>query len=320
MIGVDTQYYAVYSSEIPHLLYMTFQMMFAIITVAIISSPFVERTKFSSFIVFIILWLLFVYSPIAHWVWGDGGWLKMLGALDFAGGTVVHINAGFSALAIAFVIKPRRGYKEEPMEPSNIPYVLLGLGLLWLGWFGFNGGSALIVNEVAIIAVFNIFIASCAAGAIWLSIDWLKTGESSTLALGTGILAGLVAITPAAGYVQPWAALLIGCVAGGLCYFTMRFRLKSRIDESLDAWAVHGVGGIWGAIATGIFASIGVSGLIIGNSYQVLLQIIGIVATILYSFIVSFVISWILKKLIGLRVSLDEEYIGLDITQHGEKI
>jgi Amt family ammonium transporter len=320
MIGVDTGFYAVYSVEIPHLLFMMFQLMFAIITVAIVASPFVERAKFSTFIIFISLWLILVYSPIAHWVWGDGGWLGILGALDFAGGTVVHINAGFSALAIALVIKPRKGYNKEPMEPSNIPYVLLGLGLLWLGWFGFNGGSALAANGTAVLAMFNTFLASCAAGVVWLAIDWWRTGRASMLALGTGVLAGLVAITPAAGFVESWAALPIGFGAGAACYLVLSWRTKSRIDESLDAFSVHGVGGIWGALATGIFATVGATGVIVGNAGQLWLQAVGVMVTIVYSFAVTFGLIWILNKTIGLRVTADEEYIGLDLSQHGEKV
>ncbi len=320
MLNVGMGDYAVYSVEIPHMLFMVFQLMFAIITVAIVSSPFVERAKFSTFIVFICIWLLLVYSPVAHWVWGDGGWLKSLGALDFAGGTVVHINAGFSALAIALVIKPRKGYQKEPMEPSNIPYVLLGLGLLWLGWFGFNGGSALAANSTAVLAMVNTFFASCAAGVMWLAIDWWRTGKASMLALGTGVLAGLVAVTPAAGFVESWAALLIGFGAGGVCYFVLSWRVKSRVDESLDAWAIHGIGGIWGALATGIFAVIGATGVITGNPGQLWIQAVGVIVTVGYSFAITFVIIWILNKTMGLRVTPEEEYIGLDISQHGEKI
>jgi Amt family ammonium transporter len=320
LIGITTGYYPIYSTEIPHLLFIVFQMMFAIITVAIIASPFVERVKFSSFMLYIALWLLLIYAPIAHWVWGAGGWLRDLGALDFAGGTVVHVNAGFSALAIAVVIKPRRGYQKEPMEPSNIPSVLLGTGLLMLGWFGFNGGSALLANETAVLAMFNTMLAACAAGFIWLILFWAITGKASTLALATGILAGLVAVTPAAGFVEPWAALVIGMGASAICFFALRLRSKSQIDESLDAWSVHGVGGIWGAIAVGIFAAVGATGLITGNPGQILIQLVGVLGTMGYAFGVSLALAWILKKTIGLRVSPEEEYLGLDITQHGEKI
>ncbi len=320
LIGVGTGAYAVYSVEIPHMLFMVFQLMFAVITVAIVASPFAERAKFSSFIVFIIIWLLLVYSPVAHWVWGDGGWLSSMGALDFAGGTVVHINAGFSALAIALVIKPRKGYKKEPMEPSKIPYVLLGAALLWLGWFGFNGGSALAANETAVLAMFNTFMASCAAGGVWLIIGWFKTGKASVLGLVTGVLAGLVAVTPAAGFIEPWAALVIGAVVGVICYFALSLRTKSKVDESLDAFAVHGVGGIWGAIATGIFATVGATSLLTGNVGQIWIQTVGVLVTVGYSFVVSFVLAFVINKIMGLRVKADEEYIGLDLSQHGEKL
>jgi Amt family ammonium transporter len=312
--------YIIYSADIQHIVYMIFQLMFAVITAAIIASPFVERVKFSSFIVFIVIWLLIVYAPIAHWVWGDGGWLKGLGALDFAGGTVVHVNAGFSALAIALVIKQRRGYPKDIGEPSNIPYVLLGTGLLWLGWFGFNGGSALQANGIAALAIVNTMFSACAAGVVWLILFWIRTGKASTLALATGILAGLVGVTPAAGFVEPWAAVVIGMCVSAICFLALNLRAKSRVDESLDAWSVHGVGGMWGALATGIFAAVGATGVIAGNPGQIWIQLIDILATMGYAFGVSFALAWILKKTIGLRVTPDEEYIGLDITQHGEKL
>lgn len=320
LIGVGRGAYPVYSTEIPHLLFMMFQLMFAIITVAIIASPFSERVNFKAFAIFISIWVIVVYSPIAHWVWGDGGWLKELGALDFAGGTVVHINVGFAALAVALVLGPRSGYKKEPMEPSNIPYVLLGTALLWIGWFGFNGGSALGANDIAVLAMFNTHLAACTAGVVWMIIHYFRTGKFSTLGLSTGALAGLVAITPAAGFVEPWAALIIGTVAAVICYSTLTWRSKSKIDESLDAWAVHGCGGIWGAIATGIFATVGAKGLLMGNPGQIWIQIVGVLVTLAYSFSVTYAIAWIVNKTIGFRVSPEEEYIGLDISQHGEKI
>lgn len=320
LIGVGRESYAIYSDGIPHLLYMTFQLMFAIITVAIIASPFAERVNFKAFLIFISLWLIFVYSPIAHWVWGDGGWLKMMGALDFAGGTVVHINVGFASLAVAIVIGPRKGYQEEPMDPSNVPYVLLGTGLLWVGWFGFNGGSALAANDIAVLAMFNTHLAASTAALVWMIIEYYKSGKFSTLGLATGGLAGLVAITPAAGFVEPWAALIIGMVVSCICYVTLHWRSKSKIDETLDAWAVHGWGGIWGAIAVGIFASVGAAGLVSGNPGQVWIQIVGVIVTIGYTFTVTFVIAKIIDKLVGLRASEEEEYLGLDQASHGEKI
>jgi Amt family ammonium transporter len=320
LIGVGRDSYATYSDGMPHLLYMVFQLMFAVITVAIIASPFAERVNFKAFLVFISLWLIFVYSPIAHWVWGNGGWLKTMGALDFAGGTVVHINVGFASLAVALVIGPRKGYQEEPMDPSNVPYVLLGTGLLWLGWFGFNGGSALAANDIAVLAMFNTHLAASTAALVWMLIEYYKTGKFSTLGLATGGLAGLVAITPAAGFVEPWAALIIGALVAFICYGTLQWRSKSKIDESLDAWAVHGWGGIWGAIAVGIFASVGATGLISGNLGQIWIQIVGVIVTIGYTFTVTFVIAKIIDKLMSLRASEEEEYLGLDLANHGEKI
>lgn len=326
MNGVNAGYYTVYSFTIPHLLFVIFQMMFAIITTAIVASPFAERGKFSTFVAFTIFWLLLVYSPIAHWVWGKGllskGWLNSLGVLDWAGGSVVHINAGFSALAVAIVIKPREGYRKEPMEPSNIPYVLLGAALLWIGWFGFNGGSGLSANGTAVLALFNTFMSSCTAGFVWLLIGWIKTGKASVLGLVSGVVAGLVGITPAAGFVAPWSALIIGACASCISYFVLNWRAKSRIDESLDAWSIHGVSGILGAILTGVFAGIGfgVSGFITGNVGQVFLQCIDALVVMAYSFTVTFILIQILKKATGLRVKSQEEYVGLDITQHGEKI
>ena len=323
-MGVGWDPNAAYSSEIPQILYAAYQLMFAIITVAIIASAVAERVKFSSFLVFATAWLLLVYSPIAHWVWGAGGWLKTLGALDFAGGTVVHVNCGFAALALAIVIGPRKNYKKEPMEPSNIPYVLLGLGILWIGWFGFNGGSELAADPRAGQALLNTHMSACVAGFVWMCIGWKQTGKASLLGFATGALAGLVAITPAAGFVPTWASLVIGAGAGGLCYFTLLFRNnRTKIDESLDAWAVHGCGGVWGAIATGIFATIaigGTSGLIEGNAYQVWIQVVDVMATMVYSFVVTFVIAWVINKIMGLRVKDSEEYVGLDITQHGETL
>jgi Amt family ammonium transporter len=300
--------------------------MFAIITVAIIASAVAERVKFSSFLVFATFWLILVYSPIAHWVWGEGGWLNTLGAYDFAGGAVVHINIGFGALALAIVIGPRKNYKKEPMNPYSIPYVLLGLALLWVGWFGFNGGSELAADPRAVQAMVNTHMAACAGGFIWMCMGWKQTGKASLLGFASGALAGLATITPAAGYVQTWVALVIGFSAGALCYFTLEFRNnRTKIDESLDAWAVHGCGGVWGVLACGIFATIGTASvpavsLLTGNTTQIWIQALLVVTTAAYSFVVTYVIAWVINKTIGLRVKDDEEYVGLDITQHGETI
>lgn len=318
--GVGRDPYAVYSENIPHMLFMVFQLMFAIITVAIIASPFSERVNFGAFCIFISIWLIIVYSPIAHWVWGDGGFLKAMGALDFAGGTVVHINVGFAALAVALVIGPREGYQKEPMEPYNIPYVLLGTGLLWLGWFGFNGGSALAANDIAVLAMFNTHLAASAGAFVWMLIEYNKTGKFSTLGLASGALAGLVAVTPAAGFVEPWAALIIGSTSSIACFIVLSWRSNSKIDESLDAISIHGTGGIWGAVLTGVFASVGATGVILGNFEQLWIQIIGVLVTMIYSFVVTFVLAWLIDKTIGLRVSSEVEYVGLDLSLHGEKI
>jgi Amt family ammonium transporter len=318
--GVSRYPYDVYSESIPHMLFMVFQLMFAIITVAIIASPFSERVNFGAFCIFISIWLIIVYSPIAHWVWGDGGWLGALGALDFAGGTVVHINVGFAALAVALVIGPREGYKKEPMGPSNIPFVLLGTGLLWLGWFGFNGGSALAANDIAVLAMFNTHLAASAGAFIWMLIEYFKTEKFSTLGLASGALAGLVAVTPAAGFVEPWAALVIGASSSIICFIVLSWRARSKIDESLDAISIHGTGGIWGAILTGVFASVGASGVILGNFGQLWIQIIGVMATMIYAFVITYILAWIIDKTIGFRVPPEVEYVGLDISQHGEKL
>ena len=296
--------------------FVAFQLVFASITLAIITSAMAERVKLSSFLLFGILWTTLVYDPLAHWVWGNG-WLAKLGALDFAGGTVVHISSGFSALALALLIGKRMGYGEYSMEPHNIPMTLLGTALLWFGWFGFNAGSALRANGIACNA-FIVTNTAAATGALaWMFASWVK-GKPGSLGIASGAVAGLVAITPAAGYVDPLSSIVIGAVAGVLCYLAMLFRVKKGIDESLDAWAVHGIGGLWGAIATGIFATINAKGLILGNVHQVVVQIIGAVSAIAYAFAMTLMIAKIVDLLIGLRVREEEEYVGLDVSQHGE--
>jgi len=296
--------------------FVAFQLMFAAITLGIVTSAMAERVKLSAFLLFGVLWTTFVYDPLAHWVWGNG-WLAQLGALDFAGGTVVHISSGFSALALAFLIGKRMGYGEYPMEPHNIPMTLLGTALLWFGWFGFNAGSALAANDIACNA-FIVTNTAAAAGALaWMFASWVK-GKPGSLGIASGAVAGLVAITPAAGYVDPLSSIIIGAVAGVLCYLAMLFRVKKGIDESLDAWAVHGIGGFWGAIATGIFASVNAKGLLLGNVHQFIAQIIGAVSAVVYAFVVTLILAKIVDAVIGLRVSEEEEYVGLDISQHGE--
>lgn len=309
------------ASNIPHLLYMIFQLVFAAVSLAILTSCVAERVKFSSFIVLGLLWTTLVYDPMAHWVWG-GGWAAQLGAIDFAGGTVVHISSGFSALAIALVIGKRIGYGSYVMEPHNIPMAMIGAAMLWFGWFGFNAGSALAANGLAASA-FVVTNTAAAAGALtWLMASWAK-GKPSALGMVSGSIAGLVAITPASGYVDTISAMVIGGVAGVLCYAALLFRVGKGLDESCDAWAVHGMGGLWGAIAAGIFATPAVnaaySGLIYGNVHQLMVQAAAAVAAVVYAFVLTYLLAKIVDSVMGLRVSEDEEYVGLDISQHGEK-
>jgi Amt family ammonium transporter len=306
---------------IPDLLFMVFQLVFAAVTLAIVTSAVAERVKLSSFIVFGLLWTTLIYDPVAHWVWG-GGWAAQMGIVDFAGGIVVHISAGFSALALALVIGRRVGFGQYSMDPHNIPMTLLGGALLWFGWFGFNAGSALAANGLAVNA-FVVTNISAAAGALaWMGASWVR-GKPSSLGMISGAIAGLGAITPAAGFVGPLAAIVIGTVSGLLCYYALLFRIRKGLDESLDAWAIHGVGGFWGTLSIGIFAiaSIGgVSGLIAGVGEQFLLQAFGAVIVMVFSFAGTYVIAKGVDAVMGLRVSEDEEYVGLDISQHGESI
>jgi len=309
-----------YSPAIPGLLYMVFQLVFATVTMAIVTSGIAERVKFSSYLIFALLWTTIVYDPLAHWVWG-GGWAAQFGSLDFAGGTVVHISSGFAALAIAFVIGKRAGYGQYVMEPHNIPMTILGAAMLWFGWFGFNAGSALAANGLAASAFVTTNTAAAAGGMTWLLVSWIH-GKPSSLGFVTGAVAGLVAITPGAGFVTPMASIVIGIVAGVFCYGMMLFRIKKGWDESLDCWAVHGMGGLWGALATGIFAAAavnGFSGLIEGNVHQFIANATGAFAALIYSFVVTFILATVIDKTIGLRVTEEEEYVGLDISQHGER-
>jgi Amt family ammonium transporter len=310
-----------YSPVIPGLLYMVFQLVFATVTMAIVTSGFAERIKFSSYLVFAALWTTIVYDPLAHWVWG-GGWASQFGAIDFAGGTVVHISSGFAALALALVIGKRVGYGKNVMEPANIPWSILGAALLWFGWFGFNAGSAIDANGLAAMAFVTTNTAAAAAAIAWMLVSWAHGGKPSSLGFVSGAVAGLVAITPGAGYVTPMAAIVIGAVAGVLCYEIMLWRQSKGVDESLDAWAIHGMGGLWGALATGIFAVAainGKSGLLEGNMSQFSFQIVGAVAAVVYAFVITYILAVIVDKTIGLRVSEEEEYVGLDISQHGER-
>lgn len=305
----------------PPLLFVAFQLVFATVTMAIVTSGFAERVRLSAFIFFVLLWTTLVYDPLAHWAWG-GGWTMGLGSLDFAGGTVVHISSGFAALAVALVIGKRSGFGQYTMEPHNIPMTLLGAGLLWFGWFGFNAGSALAANGLAANA-FLVTNTSAAAGALsWLFASWIR-GKPSSLGMVSGAIAGLVAITPAAGFVTVPASIVIGVAAGLLCYACMLWRINRGLDESLDAWSIHGMGGLWGAIATGIFAAAavnGFSGLIEGNVQQFVANVIGALAALAYAFVVTYILAFVIDKVIGLRVSEEEEYVGLDLSQHGERV
>ena len=309
-----------YSSEIPGLLYMVFQLVFATVTMAIVTSGIAERVKFSAYLVFALLWTTIVYDPLAHWVWG-GGWAAQFGALDFAGGTVVHISSGFAALALALVIGKRVGFGTYVMEPNNIPLTILGAALLWFGWFGFNAGSAVAANGLAANAFVTTNTAAAAGAMAWLLVSWVN-GKPSSLGFVSGAVAGLVAITPGAGFVTPMAAILIGAIGGILCYGIMLWRIRKGLDESLDAWAIHGMGGLWGALATGIFAVAainGASGLIEGNANQFVANAAGAFAAVIYAFVVTYVLAVIIDRTIGLRVTEEEEYVGLDISQHGER-
>ena len=323
LAGVGQDPSSVYAVTVPQLAFVAFQATFAIITVALWTGAVVERIKFGALLAFGALWFTLVYCPIAHWVWGSGGWLAQLGALDFAGGTVVHVNAGISALALALVLGPRRGFKEgESMEPNNIPYVVLGAALLWFGWFGFNAGSALTAGGLAANAFLTTNTSAAAAGFTWMLLGWIHR-RPSVLGAATGAVVGLVAITPAAGYVPVWAAIPLGAIGSIISYYVMVWRAKAnKVDESLDVFACHGMGGTWGALATGIFATTAVnassSGLIDGNWKQVLIQIVAIAATMAYAFVVSWLLAKALKATMGLRVREEEESVGLDISQHGE--
>jgi len=307
-----------YATTIPAVVFMIFQMMFAIITPALISGAVVERMKFSAYVWFILLWGLLVYNPVCHWVWGKGGWLGKLGALDFAGGTVVHINAGISALVAALVLGKRKGYPKGDFAPHNLGLTAIGAGLLWFGWFGFNAGSALGANQTAALAFVTTHIAAAAASFSWIIAEWIHVGKPSTLGAVSGIVAGLVAITPAAGFVSPMGAIFIGLGAGIICYIAVLLKGKFGYDHSLDAFGVHGIGGIWGAIATGIFASQEATGLLAGNFHQFIVQIIAVAVSVVYAGVMTFIILKVIQGIIGLRVSTEDEVTGLDLTGHGE--
>jgi ammonium transporter, Amt family len=323
--GVGLEPYADYSATIPHQAFMTFQGMFAIITPALIIGAFAERMKFSAFLLIMGLWATFVYDPVCHWVWGLGGWLRESGALDFAGGTVVHINAGIAALVIALLIGKRKNLDSNAPTPHNMPLVVLGTAILWFGWFGFNAGSALAANGLAVNAFVVTNTAAAAAGLSWAILEWLKNGKPTVFGVCSGAVAGLVAITPAAGFVTVVPAIIIGLLVSLFCFLAVTvIKPKLGYDDSLDAFGVHCVGGIWGALATGLFATkavnaAGANGLFYGNPAQFLIQLKAVAVTVIYSAVVTAVIYKLVDLVVGVRVDENEELIGLDLTQHHER-
>jgi Amt family ammonium transporter len=321
--GVGLDPFPGYAATVPHQAFMIFQMMFAVIAPALITGAFAERFKFKTYLVFLILWATFVYDPLAHWVWGIGGWIRDLGGLDFAGGLVVHISAGVAALAAALVVGKRKGYGDELMPPHNLTMTLLGAGILWFGWFGFNGGSAVASGSLATSAFVVTQIAAATAALSWMIAEWAYKGNPTVLGAASGAVAGLATITPASGFVGPLAAVVIGLVAGALCYYAINLKTKLGYDDSLDVVGVHGVGSTWGVLATGLFASkainaAGNNGLFFGNPSLLGIQALSILAVWIYSFAMTFIILKVLDWTMGLRVSEDQEISGLDISQHGE--
>lgn len=309
------------ATNLPHTVFVAFQCMFAVLTVALVSGSYAERIKFSAMLLFSALWLFFAYTPMAHWVWG-GGWLAELGALDFAGGAVVHMASGAGALACAQAIGPRKRYVKQNFAPNNLPMTILGGGLLWFGWFGFNAGSALSAGQLAGQALLTTHLASACGILGWLVIEWKRTGKPTSLGAVSGALAGLVAITPAAGYVSLLSAMLIGFLGGVICYGGVLLKNKTGYDDALDVVGIHGLGGTWGAIATGLFATAsinGVNGLFYGNPKQLWIQIISVFATWIFVYIVSRIILKVVNCIIGLRVSEDAEFSGLDLSEHNER-
>jgi Amt family ammonium transporter len=321
-VGLDPN--ADYAATIPHQAFMAFQMMFAVITPALITGAFAERMKFSAFLIFTLVWATFIYDPLAHWVWGVGGWLRNFGALDFAGGTVVHISSGVSALACALVLRTRLGYGKEHMAPHNLPMTVLGASLLWFGWFGFNAGSAVASGALATSAFVVTNTATAAAGLAWMMAEWFHRGKPTVLGAASGAVAGLVAITPASGFVGPMPSILIGLGAGIFCYVAVMLKPKLGYDDSLDVVGIHAVGGTWGALATGIFASkavnaAGADGLLYGNPMQLAIQAGAVLVSIGFAFIGTFIILKVIDMAMGLRVSEEEERMGLDLSQHEER-
>jgi Amt family ammonium transporter len=321
--GVGVEPNPDYAATVPHIAFMIYQAMFAVITPALITGAFAERMKFSAFLLFTLLWSTVVYNPVAHWIWGNGGWLRNMGVLDFAGGIVVHITSGISALAAAIIIGKRKGYMHEAIYPHNLPMTVLGAGLLWFGWFGFNAGSALSSGALSAMTFVVTHTSAVAATLTWVLIEWLHRGKPTMFGAATGAIAGLATITPASGFVGPMSALLIGLAAGIVCYISLNIKNRLGYDDSLDAFGVHGIGGILGTLAAGLFAQkainpAGADGLFFGNPKLFITQLIAVAITIAYSFIVTAIILKVLDKTVGLRVDDESEVVGLDISQHGE--
>ncbi|OGI04699.1 MAG: ammonia channel protein [Candidatus Melainabacteria bacterium GWF2_37_15] len=309
LAGVGLEPNPTYSATVPHQAFMLFQMMFAIITPALITGAFAERFKFKTYILFLVLWLTFVYAPIVHWVWGENGWLRNMGVLDFAGGLVVHISSGAAALAAALMVGKRKDYSTVPMPPHNLVLTILGTGLLWFGWFGFNGGSSLAANATAVNAIVVTHISSAFAAISWMIVEWIHRKKPTVLGAATGAVAGLASITPAAGFVGPTAAIIVGLVAGMICYVAVNFKTIFGYDDTLDVVGVHGVGSTWGMIATGLFA--------VEASLDA--QFTGVIVTWIFAFVATLVIMKVLDLTLGLRVSEEGENIGLDLCEHGER-
>ena len=322
--GVGMEPHETYGPTVPHLAFMIFQCMFAVITPALITGAFAERMRFISFLLFTLLWATFVYNPLAHWVWGSGGWMSKFGALDFAGGTVVHISSGVSALAAALVVGKRLGFGSTAYIPHNLPMTITGAALLWFGWFGFNAGSALAANGLAASAFVVTHIASAMAALSWLLVEWVHRGKPTTLGAASGAVAGLVAITPGSGFVGPVSAILIGGLAGVICYGGVMLKAKLRYDDSLDVVGIHGFGGTWGALATGLFASkavnpAGSDGLFFGNPGQLGVQFVAVLATIVFAFVMTLILLKVVDWVAGVRVTDEDEEKGMDISMHDEK-
>ncbi len=322
--GVGSLPNADYAATIPHSVFMIFQAMFAVITPALIIGAYAERVKFPAFLVFTLLWATFVYDPLAHWVWGTGGWLKNMGAMDFAGGIVVHVSSGISALVLAIMLGKRVGYNHRPIRPHNLPFTVLGAALLWFGWFGFNAGSALAADGLAANAFITTNTATAAAGLTWALIEWWHNGTPTILGVATGAVAGLVAITPACGFVNPMNAIFIGMIVALVCYIAVAV-IKSKLgyDDSLDAFGVHGVGGTWGTLATGLFAEKavnagGANGLFFGNLHQFLVQGLLVLVAVPFAIVMTWIIFKVVDALIGMRVEEKNEIVGLDLTQQSE--